>query len=132
MILNVGIIGSGTMGSGIAQVAAISGCKVKLCDTKQAVLEKAKTTLEKILSRLVEKNKIDSNEKSRIESNISYVNNLNDLSDSHLIIEAIVENLDIKKKVFSELETYISADCMNSVCAACGSTPTRAINISAN
>lgn len=112
MIENIGIIGSGTMGSGIAQVAATSGCKVKLCDTNQAVLDKAKITLEKILSRLVEKNKIDANEKSRIENNISYVNNLKDLSDSHLIIEAIVEHLDIKKKVFSELETYVSADCI--------------------
>jgi 3-hydroxybutyryl-CoA dehydrogenase len=112
MIKNIGIIGSGTMGSGIAQVAATSGCKVKLFDTNQAVLDKAKVSLEKILSRLVEKNKIDSNEKSRIENNISYVNNLKDLSDSHLIIEAIVENLDIKKKVFSELEIYVSADCI--------------------
>ncbi len=112
MIENIGIIGSGTMGSGIAQVAATSGCKVKLCDTNQAVLDKAKITLGKILSRLVEKNKIDANEKSRIENNISYVNNLKDLSDSHLIIEAIVEHLDIKKKVFSELETYVSAECI--------------------
>ena len=112
MIKNIGIIGSGTMGSGIAQVASTSGCKVKLCDTNQTVLDKAKTTLEKILSRLVEKGKIDANEKSRIENNISYVNNLKDLSDSHLIIEAIVENLDIKKKVFSELETYVSSDCI--------------------
>ena len=112
MINNIGIIGSGTMGSGIAQVAATSGCKVKLFDTNQAVLDKAKTTLEKILSRLLEKGKIDTNEKSRIENNISYVNNLKDLSDSHLIIEAIVENLDIKKKVFSELETYVSSDCI--------------------
>lgn len=112
MIENIGIIGSGTMGSGIAQVAATSGCKVKLCDTNQAVLDKAKITLEKILSRLVEKNKIDVNEKLRIENNISYVNNLKELSDSHLIIEAIVEHLDIKKKVFSELETYVSADCI--------------------
>ena len=112
MIKNIGIIGSGTMGSGIAQVAATSGCKVKLCDTNQSVLDKAKASLEKILSRLVEKDKIDANEKSRIENNISYVNNLKELSDSHLIIEAIIENLDIKKKVFSELETYVSADCI--------------------
>lgn len=112
MIKNIGVIGSGTMGSGIAQVAATAGCKVKLFDTNQAVLDKAKTTLEKVLSRLVEKDKIDANEKSRIENNISYVNNLKDLSDSHLVIEAIVENLDIKKKVFTELETYVSADCI--------------------
>lgn len=110
--MNVGIIGSGTMGSGIAQVSATSGCKVKLFDTNQTVLDKAKTSLEKILLRLVEKEKIDANEKSRIENNISYVNNLKELSDSHLIIEAIVENLDIKKKVFSELETYVSSDCI--------------------
>lgn len=108
----VGIIGSGTMGSGIAQVAATADCKVKLYDTNQKALDKAKASLEKVLARLVEKDKINSIERSRIENNISYVNNLKDLSDSHLVIEAIVENLDIKKKVFSELETYVSADCI--------------------
>ncbi|MBA5764923.1 3-hydroxybutyryl-CoA dehydrogenase, partial [Vibrio sp. 404] len=53
--MNVGIIGSGTMGSGIAQVAATAGCQVKLYDTNQAALDKAKASLEKILSRLIEK-----------------------------------------------------------------------------
>ena len=110
--MNIGIIGSGTMGSGIAQVAATSGCKVKLYDTNEAALDKAKTALEKILNRLIEKGRIDDSEKSRIQSNISYVNNLKDLSDSNLTIEAIIENLDIKKKVFSELETYVSDDCI--------------------
>ncbi|MBA6154086.1 3-hydroxyacyl-CoA dehydrogenase NAD-binding domain-containing protein [Gelidibacter maritimus] len=110
--MRIGIIGSGTMGSGIAQVAATSGCKVKLYDTNQSALDKAKTALDKILSRLIEKDRIDADEKSRIQNNISYVSNLNDLSDSDLTIEAIVENLDIKKKVFSELETYVSEDCI--------------------
>ncbi len=110
--MNVGIIGSGTMGSGIAQVAATSGCKVKLYDTNQAALNLAKTALEKILNRLIEKGKIDSKEKSRIQNNIEYVDNLKDLSDSNLTIEAIIENIDIKKKVFSELETYVSDDCI--------------------
>lgn len=112
MIHKVAILGSGTMGSGIAQVAATSGCKVKLYDTNQDALNKAQSALEKILLRLIEKGRIDSNEKSRIEKNISYVNKLKDLEDSDLIIEAIVENLDIKKKVFSELETYVSEDCI--------------------
>ncbi|WP_353780132.1 3-hydroxyacyl-CoA dehydrogenase NAD-binding domain-containing protein [Winogradskyella sp. 3972H.M.0a.05] len=110
--MNVGIIGSGTMGSGIAQVAATAGCKVKLYDTNQAALDKAKAGLEKILLRLIEKGRIDEAEKSRIQGNISYVGNLKDLSDSNLIIEAIIENLDIKQKVFSELETYVSEDCI--------------------
>lgn len=110
--MNVGIIGSGTMGSGIAQVAATSGCNVKLYDTNQAALDKAKASLDKILSRLIEKGRIDSNEKNRIQSNISYVDNLKDLAFSHLTIEAIIENLDIKKKVFSELESYVSDNCI--------------------
>jgi 3-hydroxybutyryl-CoA dehydrogenase len=110
--MNVGIIGSGTMGSGIAQVAATSGCKVKLYDTNKNVLEKSQEALEKILSRLIEKGKIEEAEKSRIQNNISYVESLKDLSNSNLTIEAIIENLEIKKKVFSELETYVSKDCI--------------------
>ena len=111
-ILKVGIIGSGTMGSGIAQVAATADCKVKLFDTNQTALDKAKTALDKILNRLIEKGRIDISEKDRIQSNITYVNSLKDLSDSNLTIEAIVENLDIKKKVFSELESYVSENCI--------------------
>ncbi|WP_299273979.1 3-hydroxyacyl-CoA dehydrogenase NAD-binding domain-containing protein [uncultured Psychroserpens sp.] len=110
--MNVGIIGSGTMGSGIAQVAATAGCKVKLYDTNQNALDKAKAALEKILNRLIEKGRIDTLEKERIQNNIAYVDRLKDLSDSNLTIEAIIENLEIKKKVFSELETYVADDCI--------------------
>ncbi|WP_445956041.1 3-hydroxyacyl-CoA dehydrogenase NAD-binding domain-containing protein [Yeosuana sp.] len=110
--MNIGIIGSGTMGSGIAQVAATSGCAVKLFDTNQKALDKSKVELEKILSRLIEKGRMDAIGKSRIQNNIKYVNGLKALSDSNLIIEAIIENLDIKKKVFSELESHVSADCI--------------------
>ncbi|MBJ7880248.1 3-hydroxyacyl-CoA dehydrogenase NAD-binding domain-containing protein [Gelidibacter salicanalis] len=110
--MKVGIIGSGTMGSGIAQVTATSGCQVKLYDTNQQALDKAKVALENILSRLVAKERIDESEKTRIQNNISYVDTLKDLSDSDITIEAIVENLEIKKKVFSELETFVSDDCI--------------------
>ncbi|MCA0133279.1 3-hydroxyacyl-CoA dehydrogenase NAD-binding domain-containing protein [Winogradskyella alexanderae] len=110
--MNVGIIGSGTMGSGIAQVAATAGCAVKLYDTNNEALEKAKNSLEKILSRLIEKGRIDDTEKTRIQANIDYTNNLGDLADSDLTIEAIVENLEIKRTVFEHLETYVSEDCI--------------------
>jgi 3-hydroxybutyryl-CoA dehydrogenase len=110
--MKVGVIGSGTMGSGIAQVAATSGCRVKIYDTKQEALEKSKVNLEKVLSRLIVKGRIDEAEKSRIQGNISYVNNLKDLGNSNLTIEAIIENLAIKQKVFSELETYVADDCI--------------------
>jgi len=111
-MMKVGIIGSGTMGSGIAQVAATAGCQVNLFDANRAVLEKSKASLEKVLIRLIEKGRIDTPEKNRIQSNINYVDSLEELSNSDLIIEAIIENLEIKKKVFSELETMVNDDCI--------------------
>ena len=110
--MNIGIIGSGTMGSGIAQVAATAGCKVKVYDTSYDALLKSENALGKILSRLIEKSRIDIAEKKRIQDNISYVRDLRELADSKLIIEAIVENLEVKQKVFSELETHLSDDAI--------------------
>ncbi|MBQ4821566.1 3-hydroxyacyl-CoA dehydrogenase NAD-binding domain-containing protein [Aquimarina sp. MMG016] len=104
----IGIIGSGTMGSGIAQVAATAGNTVKVFDTKQEALDRSKQSLDKILSRLIEKGRIDEAEKTRIQGNISYIDSIKNLKDVDFTIEAIVENLDIKKKVFSELESYVS------------------------
>ena len=104
----IAIIGSGTMGSGIAQVAATAGCAVKLFDLNQEALNKSEINLDNTLSKLVEKGKFDDLEKSRIQNNIQYVNNLNDLSDANLIIEAIVENLEIKQKLFADLEKIVS------------------------
>ncbi len=112
MIKKVGVIGSGTMGSGIAQVAATSGCMVKLYDNNIDAVEKAEQSLDRILSRLIEKDRIDDNEKIRIQNNISYVSSLKELKDSELVIEAIVEDLCIKQKVFTELESYVSDACI--------------------
>ena len=108
--MKVAVIGSGTMGSGIAQVAATSGCEVKIYDTNLEVLAKSKANLEITLSRLVEKAKIDEAEKFRITSNISYVHTMGELSHSDMVIEAIVENIEIKRKLFAELETYVSPE----------------------
>lgn len=108
--MKVAIIGSGTMGSGIAQVAATAGCEVKIYDTNLDALAKSKSNLENTLSKLVEKTKIDEHEKSRIENNISYAHTLGELSHSDLVIEAIIENMEIKRKLFSELENYVSPE----------------------
>lgn len=108
--MKVAVIGSGTMGSGIAQVAATAGCEVKVFDTNQEALNRSKVNLENILSRLVEKEKISEKEKFEITSNISFANTLGELSHSDLIIEAIIENFEIKKKLFADLENYVSPD----------------------
>jgi 3-hydroxybutyryl-CoA dehydrogenase len=111
-ISKVGVIGAGTMGAGIAQVAATAGCKVSLFDLNVEQLEKAKSALEKVFIRLIEKGRIDETEKNRIQGNITHVNAISDLRNSDLTIEAIVENLEVKKKVFSELEQHVSKDCI--------------------
>ncbi|MBT8259826.1 MAG: 3-hydroxybutyryl-CoA dehydrogenase, partial [Bacteroidia bacterium] len=112
MEINVGIIGAGTMGSGIAQVAATSGCKVNVFDLNGEALLKAESKLDKILNRLIEKERIDEQEKKKIQSNIQYVDSFKYLSNSDLVIEAIIEDLDIKQNVFHELETFVSQDCI--------------------
>ncbi|UWX59285.1 3-hydroxyacyl-CoA dehydrogenase NAD-binding domain-containing protein [Chryseobacterium oranimense] len=110
--MNVGIIGAGTMGIGIAQVAATNGCKVWVYDANPKQLETATVGLEKTLTRLVDKQKISAEKMVEILANISIATELKDFKDCGLIIEAIIENKDIKTKVFTELETYVSEDCI--------------------
>lgn len=110
--IQVGIIGSGAMGSGIAQVAATAGHKVILLDTKQEALDRSKSNLDKIMKRLVEKGKYTAEEVNTIQGNIEYSQDYNSFSDCKLIIEAIIENLDIKKKVFQDIEAVVGDDCI--------------------
>ncbi|WP_167342405.1 3-hydroxyacyl-CoA dehydrogenase NAD-binding domain-containing protein [Nonlabens sp. SY33080] len=111
-IKTVGIIGAGTMGRGIAQVAATAGCTVALFDTNQDALDNARASHEKIMNRLVEKGRIDEDEKNRILSNITYVDAVSAFAKADLIIEAIIENIDIKKKVFQTIEKTVSESCI--------------------
>lgn len=108
----VGVIGCGTMGSGIAQLAATAGHQVKVFDTNEKALISSREKLQKIMARLVEKGKYQENEAEAIKSRISYGSSLKDLSDAGLVIEAIIEDLDIKSQVFSELEGLVADDCI--------------------
>jgi 3-hydroxybutyryl-CoA dehydrogenase len=108
----IGIIGAGTMGAGIAQVAATAGCEVTLLDLKQDALDKAKMGHEKIMTRLVEKGRVTTSDKDAILSRVSYVDNISAFAKAELVIEAIVENLEVKKNVFSHLEDIVSQDCI--------------------
>ncbi len=110
--MKIGVIGSGTMGSGIAQVAAQNGHSVYLIDTSQQALDKAKNNLSQTLSRLVEKEKITSEQAVQIGSSIQYSTDLEDLSSCGLVIEAIVEDIKIKHTLLKELETIVDKDCI--------------------
>jgi 3-hydroxybutyryl-CoA dehydrogenase len=111
-MIRIAVIGAGTMGSGIAQVAATAGCLVKLFDAFPETLVRSKKNLDSTLQKLAEKGKISNDEAIRIAENIRYVNSTNDLADSDLIIEAIVENLDVKRTLFSDLEKVVSNSCI--------------------
>ena len=100
------------MGSGIAQVAAQSGNQVKVFDKNADALERSEKALDKILDRLIEKERIDSNRKDEIQKNINYVNDLADLADADLTIEAIVEDLEVKQGVFKTLESHQREDAI--------------------
>ncbi|MEM9824561.1 MAG: 3-hydroxyacyl-CoA dehydrogenase NAD-binding domain-containing protein, partial [Bacteroidota bacterium] len=108
----VGILGSGSMGAGIAQVAATAGHKVVLYDNNPKALQKASTKLQKILNRLVEKGRIDDSQAKAIFGRIHLVDQMTDFRDCGLVIEAIIENLDIKKSIFAQLESIVDEDCV--------------------
>ena len=125
----VGIIGSGAMGAGIAQVAAVAGHKVVVYDANAAALDKAKAGLASTLARLQEKGKLASAEE--VMQRFTFAESVSAFAACGLIIEAIVERLEIKKTVFAEVEKIVSEDCVlasntsslsiTSIAAACNS-----------
>ena len=110
--MNIGIIGSGTMGIGIAQVAATSGCEVFLYDADSVQTEKSLENLQKVLARLVEKNKISVEESEKIFNRNKIITELSDFKDFELVIEANGEKKEIKTKVFQQLEEIVSDKCI--------------------
>lgn len=110
--MDIGVLGGGTMGSGIVQVAAQNGHQVVLVDLSQEVLDKSKAKLAKIMARLVEKGKISEKQSSQTQSNIRYSTDMNDFKGCGFVIEAIVENLEVKKKVFASIEEITDGNCI--------------------
>lgn len=126
------------MGAGIAQVAATAGIKVKVIDINQDALAKAEQNLTNTMNKLFEKGKLLKEQIDAIASNITWHSELASLHDADLVIEAIIENLDIKKKLFVELEAIVSTKTIlasntsslsiTSIAAAC-KLPERVIGI---
>jgi len=109
---NIAVIGSGTMGNGIAHTFALFGYKVKLIDIKQEFLDKAIATITKNLDRQVSKGSLTEDQKVSALKNIVTTVNMSDASDSDLVVEAATENIEIKKKIFSELDKCCCADAI--------------------
>lgn len=110
--MKIAVIGAGTMGSGIAQVAAQAGHPVVLYDTRREAVDKALAGLRKTLDKLVEKGKFTPEQADGIHGRIAPASDLQDLAGSALVIEAIIEDLGIKKKLFAELEAIVPDDAV--------------------
>lgn len=108
----IGVLGAGTMGSGIAQVAAQNGHKVILVDLNETILNKSKEQLERLLLKLVDKGKISQDELNRTLASISYSVDMHAFAPCSLIIEAIKEDLEIKTHVFKQIEQISSKTCV--------------------
>lgn len=108
----IGIVGAGTMGRGIAQVAATASHKVLLYDNNSTGLNAAINQLESLFEKLVHKGKFTREDADKILGRIKPVGSLSDMEDCDLIIEAIVEDFDVKKQLFSQIETFVSDKCI--------------------
>ena len=108
----ISVIGAGTMGTGIAQVAATHGVEVDLIDINSDILEKSKSNLNSVMERLIDKQKISIDESGSLLSKIQWTTDMNVISDCHLVIEAVIENIDLKQKIFSTIESRVSDDCV--------------------
>ncbi|MDO4790437.1 MAG: 3-hydroxybutyryl-CoA dehydrogenase [Porphyromonas sp.] len=102
--MKIAVIGTGTMGNGIAQAFAQGGYQVVMKDLSAEVLERAVASIEKSLTRLVSKQTLTEEEKSTILSRISTTLTYDDVADASLVVEAIAENMELKKRVFGELD----------------------------
>ena len=103
-IRRIGVIGAGTMGNGIAQVFAQAGYDVRLCDTFPPALERARTTIEKSLGKFVEKGKMSAEDRAATLGRLTTSGTLDVLADVDYVVEAIAEDVDVKRNVFRELD----------------------------
>lgn len=106
----IGVIGCGTMGNGIAQVCAMTGFNVIVRELNETILQKAKATIKSNVGRIVKKKQLDESTIEATLQRMSFTTNLEDLKQADVIIEAIIENMDVKKSLFRDLDELCSEE----------------------
>src|SRR3954471_24392951 len=112
MIKRLGIVGSGIMGSGIAEVAAKAGIEVLLRSRQQATADAMVAGLTKSLDKQVERGKLEAAERDQVLSRVTGTHDLHALTDCDLVIESVVEDLDVKKELFRRLDLVVKDDAI--------------------
>lgn len=118
-IKKVGVVGIGTMGHGITQISAQAGYDVIVVDATEDILNKGIATINKVMSRNVEKGRITQEDKDTAMGRIKTSTNMKDLADRDLVVEAVFENLDLKKQVFIDLEKICAKDTILGTNTSC-------------
>ncbi len=118
-VQRVGIIGAGTMGSGIAIASAAHGCDIKLVDASSDAIARARKTAETFYGRNVEKGRMSADDAAAAIARIGGASSLQELGDRDLVIEAVFEDFDLKAKVFGELSGVVDAACVVATNTSC-------------
>ncbi len=106
----IGVLGAGTMGNGIAQVAAQSGYEVIMRDLEESLVDKGKQAIEKNLKRAVDKGKMDQSAADEVLNRIKGTTDLQEMKQADLVIEAAIEKMEIKKEIYKELDSVCSPE----------------------
>ena len=108
----IGVVGSGAMGTGIAQVAAVAGHTVLLFDACDGTAQAACDSIRKVLTTLVDKGRMTSEQATAATARLHAASSLSEFKQAALVVEVIVENLDAKQQLFASLEAIVSSDCV--------------------
>src|SRR5690606_40484095 len=111
-IRTIGVIGAGAMGRGIAQIAAQAGFEVLLFDQNQDAVAAARQSLQQVWEKLSAKGKITEAVAGESLARVRTCASLQDMAVAQLVVEAIVERLDVKRELFTQLEEIVAADCI--------------------
>ncbi len=137
--MEIGIIGCGAMGTGIAQVAAAAGHPVVVWDVDPGALKRSEQDIRRGLDRLAEKGKLTLNRAAEILGNVRFVNDLTEFRQAGLVVEAVVERLEVKRQLFAQLEDIVSRECIlatntsslsvSAIAAGCTRHPERVLGL---
>lgn len=109
-MVDIAVVGAGTMGAGIAESAALAGMSVVMLDVNEEALERGRQTIERDLERRVKKGRLSEDESRDVLSRVSTTVSVGDLSGASLVVEAVVEDMAVKQKVFEDLEGAVGEE----------------------
>lgn len=112
IIETIGVVGSGTMGTGIAHQAALSGLKVILCDVEETSLQRSVQRMEQLMDKSIAKGKMTQEQKADVLELITLTTDMTQMKQANIVIEAIFENLEAKKQVFAQLDEIMPEDAV--------------------